>query len=124
MVETSRALAEVLSAGGLPMFRTAEGITTTHQFAVDGSRWGGGHAAALRLRDANVLTCAIGLPGGDEWSGLRFGTPEIVRWGMEPSDMPELGGLIIEALDGDPHDVAPAVTKLRSRFTELHYLNP
>ena len=43
------------------------------------------------LRQANILTCGIGLPiapvEGDV-NGLRIGTPEIVRWGMTPDDMP------------------------------------
>ena len=56
------------------------------------------------MRDANILACAIGLPGGDEWSGLRLGTPEIVRWGMTADDMPELAALIVEASARRPED--------------------
>ena len=55
---TLRALAE----HGLPVFTTALGPTTSHQFAVDAGGWGGGQAAAQRLREANILTCAIELP--------------------------------------------------------------
>ncbi|MEO7372116.1 MAG: aminotransferase class I/II-fold pyridoxal phosphate-dependent enzyme, partial [Ilumatobacteraceae bacterium] len=68
MTATASALATELAAAGLPVFSTEEGYTTSHQFAVDATQWGGGHQAALTLRDANILTCAIGLPGGDEWS--------------------------------------------------------
>ena len=122
MVDTAAALAGALAAAGLPVFTTVDGITTSHQFAVRAEHWGGGHQAALRLRDANILACAIGLPGGDEWSGLRLGTPEIVRWGMTPADMPELAALITEALSGDPAAVAPRTTAFRSRFQTLQYV--
>ena len=87
MTTTAAALADALAALDMPVFATERGYTTSHQFAVDATQWGGGHQAALRLRDANILACAIGLPGGDEWSGLRLGTPEIVRWGMTAADI-------------------------------------
>ena len=124
MTATASALADSLAAAGLPVFSTDAGYTTSHQFAVRAEQWGGGHQASLRLRDANILACAIGLPGGDEWSGVRFGTPEIVRWGMAPHDMPELAALIADALGGDPQSVAPRTTAFRSRFTTLHHIHP
>jgi glycine hydroxymethyltransferase len=123
MTTTASALAQGLADSGLPVFSTEQGYTTSHQFAVDASQWNGGHQAALKLRDANILTCAIGLPGGDEWSGLRFGTPEIARWGMTAADMPELAALIVDALRGDPLAVAPRTTEFRSRFTTLHHIH-
>ena len=123
MTTTAAALADALAALDMPVFTTEEGYTTSHQFAVDAVQWGGGHQASLKLRDANILACAIGLPGGDEWSGLRLGTPEIVRWGMIVGDMPELAGLIVEGLRGDAHAVAPKTTEFRSRFTTLHHIH-
>jgi glycine hydroxymethyltransferase len=123
MTTTAAALADALAALDMPVFATEQGYTTSHQFAVDASQWGGGHQAALRLRDANILACAIGLPGGDEWSGLRLGTPEIVRWGMTATDMPELADLIVEGLRGDAHGVAPKTTAFRTRFTTLHHIH-
>jgi glycine hydroxymethyltransferase len=123
MTSTAAALADSLAAAGMPVFSTEHGYTTSHQFAVDATRWGGGHQAALTLREANILSCAIGLPGGDEWSGLRLGTPEIVRWGMTAPDMPELAALIGEGLHGDAQAVAPKTTAFRSRFTTLHHIH-
>ncbi len=123
MTSTAVALADSLAAADMPVFSTEHGYTTSHQFAVDASRWGGGHPAALTLREANILSCAIGLPGGNEWSGLRLGTPEIVRWGMTVADMPELAALIVEGLHGDPRAIAPKTTAFRSRFTTLHHIH-
>ena len=71
----------------------------------------------------NVSADLSDVPGGDEWSGLRLGTPEIVRWGMTAADMPELASLIVEALLGDAHAVAAKTTAVRSRFTELHHIH-
>ena len=123
MTSTAAALAEALASADMPVFSTEAGYTTSHQFAIDATGWSGGHQAALTLRDANILACAIGLPGGDEWSGLRLGTPEIVRWGMTVDDMPELAALVVEALRGDPKTVAAKTTAFRSRFTTLHHIH-
>lgn len=125
MVATASALAAALVGRGLPVVETDEGPTTSHLFALDASRWGGGHAAALRLRRANLLTCAIGLPptiAEGAMCGLRIGTPEVVRWGMGVDDMPELADLVADGLSDDPTEVAPRTTAFRGRFTDLHHI--
>jgi glycine hydroxymethyltransferase len=128
MVATAHALAESLVERGIPVFRTGRGITTSHQFAVEAAAFGGGQAAAKKLRGANILTCGIGLPiagvEGD-MNGLRFGTPEIVRWGMTVDDMPALASLIARGLRGNESgaQVAADVTAFRARFRTLHFVN-
>ncbi|HEY4333249.1 MAG TPA: aminotransferase class I/II-fold pyridoxal phosphate-dependent enzyme [Ilumatobacteraceae bacterium] len=122
MVATAGALAAGLADAEIPVHRTDAGFTTSHQFAVDAARWGGGHEASVRIRDANLLACAIGLPGAGEWGGMRIGTPEMVRWGMTPADMPELAGLIADALRYDAATVAARTTEFRSRFDRLHFI--
>ncbi len=123
MVATAQALAHSLESTGLDVFRTTEGPTHSHQFAVIADQFGDGHQAALRLREGNILTSAIGLPtpGG---SGIRFGTPEIVRWGMGPEHMDELGSHIVSALKNDPVAVANDVSAFRQRFTKLRFVRP
>ena len=75
----------------------------------------------------NILSCGIGLPlpevAGDV-NGLRLGTPEIVRFGMTPADMPELAGYIAEGLNGSrpAEAVAKDVTAFRQRFRTLHFM--
>ena len=64
MRDCARALAAVLSTA--PAFRFSRAIaaiTTSHQFAIEAARYGGGQTAAKLLRRANLLTCGIGLPG-------------------------------------------------------------
>jgi glycine hydroxymethyltransferase len=127
MVATAAALAEALAAEGVPVFRTAAGFTQSHQLAIVAAPFGGGHRAALRLERANLLASGIGLPlapvDGD-MNGLRLGTPEIVRIGMGPADMPELAHLIAVALLGDQaaDGVAAEVTALRGRFDGVGYV--
>ena len=127
MAATAKAMGEALAARGIPVFARQRGITTSHQFAVEAAGYGGGQAAAKKLRQANILACGIGLPlapvEGDV-NGLRIGTPEIVRWGMGPADMPELAGYVAEALSGTraPHSIAADVTKFRRRFPTLHFI--
>jgi glycine hydroxymethyltransferase len=57
-------------------------------------------------------------------NGLRLGTPEIVRWGMTPDDMPELARFIAGALAHDraSRSLAENVTTFRRRFSSLHFI--
>ncbi len=126
MCETARALAQALHREGLPVYAVAKGATTSHQFAVEAARWGGGQAAAKRMARAGLLASGIGLPitpvEGDI-NGLRLGVPEIVRLGMAAEHMGELGSLIACALGDRPEAVAADVEAFRRRFRELHYIN-
>jgi len=126
MCDTARSLAQALQNQGLPVYAAARGATTSHQFAVEAARWGGGQAAAKRMARAGLLACGIGLPiapvAGDI-NGLRFGVPEIVRLGMKPEHMGELASLIVRALGDRPEDVAREVESFRHRFRELHFIN-
>ncbi|MDA3626202.1 aminotransferase class I/II-fold pyridoxal phosphate-dependent enzyme [Saccharopolyspora sp. WRP15-2] len=126
MVDTAARLAAELEKAGLPLFAGSRGTTRSHQFAIRAQQWGGGQAAAKHLREANLLACGIGLPDSPvegDVNGLRMGTPELVRLGMEPDDMADLAGLIARGLDrnGDPTAVAPDVAAWRKQFTGVHY---
>ena len=128
MAATAQALARELAARGLPVFAAAQGATTSHQFAIEAARFGGGQAASKRLRRANILACGIGLPlpaAVDDVNGLRLGTPEIARWGMTADDMPALAALIARALAGneEPEAVAADVTAFRARFDRLLFVD-
>ncbi|MCH8953376.1 MAG: hypothetical protein IID49_14825 [Proteobacteria bacterium] len=107
------------------MFRVGNIATSSHQFAVEAARYGGGQAAARHLRRANILACGIGLPIAEvtgDMNGLRIGTPEIVRRGMVAGDMEELAGLIVRALGPEPEAVAGEVTAFRQRFAGLRFV--
>ncbi len=127
MVETAAALAEALRLLDIPVFARDRGMTRSHQFAIEANSFGGGQTAAKRLRGANILSCGIRLPVEEipgDLNGLRLGTPEIVRWGMGPQDMPELAGHIAAALNESRPlaEIAGAVSEQRSRFRDLHFM--
>lgn len=126
MQATAKALAQALERRGLPVYAASRGATTSHQFAVEAARWSGGQAAAKRMAKAGLLACGIGLPiapvEGDV-NGLRIGVPEIVRLGMAPEHMDELGSLIARSLTEVPESVAADTAAFRHRFRTLHYIN-
>jgi glycine hydroxymethyltransferase len=121
MIDTAQALSGCLQNEGLDVFVTSVGATLSHQFAVNAERFGDGHHASMRLRRGNILTSAIGLPT-EAGSGIRFGTPEIVRWGMAPDHMGELAAYIARILTGVPESVAEEVSAFRQRFTKRHFV--
>ena len=102
-------------------------MTASQAFAIEANGFGGGQAASKLLRQANVLTCGIGLPIAelnDDLNGLRMGTPEIVRWGMTPKDMPQVARFISDVLmeKRSAQSVAPEVAAFRAQFTKLHFI--
>jgi glycine hydroxymethyltransferase len=128
MISVSRALAEALAAEGLPLFAAERGFTESHQFAVEAAEFGGGQAASKTLRPAGFLACGIGLPIDEvpgDMNGLRLGTPELVRWGMQEDDAPRMARLIAQALRSDhPEALAAEVGEWRRTFDSLHYVRP
>lgn len=117
MVETAAALAGHLEDRGVALQRTPHGPTTSHQLALRFDSAAEADAAVQRLRAANLLTCAIGLPDG---AGVRVGTPEAVRWGMTTSQMGQLASFIDDGMAGVA-GVGEAVTAWRAPFDRVHF---
>lgn len=120
MVDVSVQLAAALAAAGADVYEAGGRHTRSHAFALRAGERGGG-ACARHLREANLLTCAIGLPAGGD-AGIRIGTNEMVRWGMGVADVDELADLIVRGLGDDPASVAVDVAAFRKRFANLHYV--
>lgn len=126
MVELGAAFATALDAAGAPVHQTEEGPTRSHALALDVRSLGGGDVVARRLRRANLLASAIGLPVEHDEAvapGVRLGVNELVRFGVEPHDAAELAEFVVAALHDDPSDVAAAVTAHRARFHRLHHID-
>ncbi len=126
MVMMAVAMAEALAQKGIPVFSTADGFTSSHQFAIEAARFGGGQTAAKKLRKAGFLASGIGLPidevNGD-MNGLRLGTPELVRWGMTRNDAGRLADLIADALARpDAEALLPEVSAWRRTFDTVHFV--
>ncbi|MCP5367702.1 MAG: aminotransferase class I/II-fold pyridoxal phosphate-dependent enzyme [Hyphomicrobiales bacterium] len=126
MVEVAQAMAQALAGHGLPVFAADRGMTRSHQFALQAAAFGGGQAASYHLRRAGFLACGIGLPLAEvagDLNGLRLGTPELVRRGVDAGAARQIADLVAEALKSpDPESVAPRTAALRARFTGLHYM--
>lgn len=127
MIDTARALAGALATAGFPVYGEGNGYTASHQFAIEAAQFGGGQAAAKRLRQANILACGIGLPiaavEGD-MNGLRIGTPEIVRWGMNDAHMQSIAGFMKRCLldEEEATTVAGDVSTFRQQFSSMKYV--
>lgn len=128
MVDTAQALARELAALGLPVHAIGRGGTASHQLALQAAALGGGQAAAKRLGAAGLLACGIGLPIDEvpgDLNGLRFGTPEIVRLGLAPGDMPRLAALVARGLIGeDAGAVRAEIAAWRRMLGALRYVTP
>lgn len=126
MIRVAVALADALAREGLEVYDPGQGFTASHQFALMAEPLGGGQAASKRLRKAGFLACGIGLPVAEvagDLNGLRLGTPEIVRWGVGVSDVPDLASLLAGALKSDaPETYAEEVAAYRKTFDTLHFL--
>jgi glycine hydroxymethyltransferase len=127
MATSAKALAEALMAEGVAVHAAAKGMTSSHQLAIEAAGFRGGQAAAKLLREANILSCGIGLPIAEvagDLNGLRLGTPEIVRWGMGPEHMRAVARFIADVLlqRRAAQSVAPEVQAFRGQFSKLHFI--
>ena len=124
MALMSKTLASSLEEYDIPIFFGALGHTQSHQFAVLAEEYGGGQQASKLLRKSGFLACGIGLPVQDiegDMNGVRFGTPELVRWGMKAKHSSKLAELVAKALKGD--NVSDQVSKWRRTFNKIHFVN-
>lgn len=131
MVETSKALAAALQSEGLPLFTVkSQGMeiaTDSHQFAIQALQFGGGQRMAKLLRNANLLSSGIGLPLAEvagDMNGLRLGTPEMVRTGMQVQHMQNVAGFLADSLlqrRAQEH-IASDVSAFRRQFERLHFI--
>ena len=124
MVLIAKTLASCLEDYYVPVFFGALGHTQSHQFAVLADKYQGGQEVSKLLRKSGFLACGIGLPVQDiegDMNGVRFGTPELVRWGMKAKNSNKLAGLIAKALKG--HNVSDEVSEWRRTFNKIHFVN-
>jgi glycine hydroxymethyltransferase len=102
VVENARALAAVLSDGGLDI---VSGGTDTHLLLVDLRPKGlTGRDAEAAMGRANITCNKNGVPFDPEkptvTSGVRLGTPAGTTRGFGVSEFQAVGEMIIEVLDG------------------------
>lgn len=124
----AKALTEALVEQGAAVFGPGtHGYTQSHHIALRAAEYGGGTTASRRLEGANILLSGIGLPlpqvAGD-YNGLRIGTQEITRWGMQPDDMAKIAEFLCRVLikGESPETVRSSVIAFRQHFQSLHFI--
>ena len=128
VIRNARAFAGALAEHGLAIEGDpGNGYTDTHQVLVRGARGSGGEMAS-RLEQSNVITNPQAFYDDSSFaaaSGIRLGTQEMTRFGMNEPDFRELAGLLASILlEGDstvPGARRDEVIRFRQRFTRMRY---
>ncbi len=128
IVKNSQALGKALDERGIPVLCAHKGYSQTHQVIARVKQFGGGLEVAHRLASANLITNKNLLPEDrpEDWdrpSGLRLGTIEVTRLGMNEQDMQTIAGFITRVLveNEDPETVGKDVADFRLPLQTLYY---
>ena len=103
IVKNSKALGKALDERGIPVLCAHKGYSQTHQVILRVRQFGGGLEVAHRLADANIISNKNLVPEDkpEDWdrpSGLRLGTIEVTRLGMNERDMETIAEFIARVL--------------------------
>jgi len=127
-IENAQALGAALQAEGFTVHSApGKGHTHSHHLALPAAPFGGGQAASQHLAQANILLCGIGLPiapvEGD-MNGIRIGSQEITRQGMDAGSMAEIAGFMSRVWQkGEaPEAVRTDVLEFRRRYREFAFI--
>ena len=128
MVKNSKALGKALDERGIPLLCADKGYSQSHQIIARVKQFGGGLEVAHRLAQASIITNKNLVPEDkpDDWdhpSGLRIGTIEVTRLGMNEQDMDVIAGFIARVLveKEDPERVGKDVIDFRLPKQTLYY---
>ena len=122
IITNAKALGEALSERGVPMLGADLGFTESHTLILIVDGYGEGGALATHLEACHIITGAAGLAPEVGTSGLRIGVQEVTRWGMTPSDAPDIADCIVSALSGGrPEVLKPEVAKIARRFDKIQF---
>ena len=128
IVKNSQALGKALDERGIPVLCAHKGYSQSHQVIARVKQFGGGLEVAHRLAQANIITNKNLVPEDkpEDWdrpSGLRLGTIEVTRLGMNEKDMETIAGFIARVLveKEDPESVAKDVIDFRLPLQTLYY---
>ncbi len=126
VIKNAKALGSALYEMGIDVMCPHLGFTESHTLAISVANHGGGAQAALELERANIITNKNMLPGDTSSvkpSGLRLGTQELTRLGMEKGEMEEVARLIYRVVvkKENPETVKKDVWELKKDFTKVQY---
>ncbi|MGH8542267.1 MAG: hypothetical protein ACREX3_01190 [Gammaproteobacteria bacterium] len=93
------ALGTAMQAEGLAVQTAAESITETHQVWVEApAEYASPSDAVQTLKDVDLVVNCARLPTLEGRKGLRFGSTEVTRVGMEEAEMYQIGTLVADCL--------------------------
>src|SRR5574342_203918 len=128
IVKNARALGKALDERGIPVLCAHKGYSQSHQVIARVKQFGGGLEVAHRLAKANIITNKNLVPEDkpEDWdrpSGLRIGTIEATRLGMNEKDMETIADFIARVLvkNEDPESVGKDVVDFRLPKQTLYY---
>lgn len=128
IVKNAKALGKALDDRGIPVLCAHKGYSETQQVIARVKQFGGGLEVAHRLAEANLITNKNLLPDDkpEDWdrpSGLRMGTIEITRLGMNETDMETIADFMARVLveEEDPQSVGKDVVDFRFPLQTLYY---
>ncbi len=128
IVKNSKGLGKALDDRGIPVLCAHKGYSQSHQVIARVKQFGGGLEVAHRLAKANIITNKNLVPEDkpEDWvrpNGLRIGTIEVTRLGMNEMDMEAIADFIARLLvkNEDPETVGKDVVDFRSPKQTLYY---
>ncbi len=129
VVSNAKVLAESLAAKGENVLGENHGYTSSHQVAMDVTRYGDGGKVEKKLEDMNIIANRQLLPGdlqaGRHYTnpgGIRVGVSELTRLGMGKSEMKEVADIMHVALTTDKVElVKKRVRSLRRLHQHVKY---
>ncbi|HEX5807733.1 MAG TPA: serine hydroxymethyltransferase [Anaerolineales bacterium] len=128
IVKNAQALGKALDERGIPVLGAQRGYTRSHQVIARVREFGGGLEVAHRLAAANIITNKNLVPEDkpEDWdrpSGLRMGTIEVTRLGMNEQDMETIADFIRRVLveKEDPEVVGRDAMDFRLPRQTLYY---
>ncbi len=124
-IKNAQHFAQALHERGFDVFGESLGFTKSHQILVSIGP-GKGKQAAKTLEQAGIVTNMNTIPGDTDPlnpSGLRLGTPELTRIGMNENDMEDIAEFYKRVLidKEDVKKVKDDVKAYRNEFQTLHY---
>jgi glycine hydroxymethyltransferase len=128
IVKNAQALGKALDERGIPVLGAHKGYTQTQQVIARVKDFGDGLEVAHRLAEANLITNKNLVPEDkpEDWdrpSGLRMGTIEVTRLGMNESDMETIADFMARVLieKEEPKSVQKDVVDFRYPQQTLYY---
>jgi glycine hydroxymethyltransferase len=112
VIRNSKTLAKALYDYGFPVVCQHLGFTQSHQTILDYGSYEKGRIFAERLQEVNIIVDC----------GVRIGTCEVTRRGMQEGEMMKTAELIKRAVDGENIEKTRRdVAKLSSEFQKVEY---